>query len=101
MRARLLLGFALVLTLGCGGGPKFVPVSGVVTLNNRPLANALVSFQPIAKEGSIIAGPGSQGKTNEKGEFTLTASTGEPGAVVGKHEVRISLLNQEVGEGDA
>jgi len=66
MRARLLLGFALVLGLGCGSG-KFAPVSGTVTMNGKPLAGALVIFSPIAKEGSIDAGPGSSGKTNDKG----------------------------------
>ena len=99
MRARLLLGFALVLGLGCGSG-KFAPVSGTVTMNGKPLAGALVIFSPIAKEGSIDAGPGSSGKTNDKGEYTLTSDTGRTGALVGKHRVSVSLMNPGTGASD-
>jgi hypothetical protein len=99
MRARLLLGFALVLGLGCGSG-KFAPVSGTVTMNGKPLAGALVIFSPIAKEGSIDAGPGSSGKTNDKGEYTLTSDTGRTGAFVGKHRVSVSLMNPGTGASD-
>ena len=99
MRARVLLGFALVFGLGCGSG-KFAPVSGTVTMNGKPLAGALVMFSPIAKEGSIDAGYGSGGKTNEKGEYTLTSVTGRTGAVVGKHRVSVSLMGQSTGTGD-
>jgi hypothetical protein len=99
MRARLLLGFALMLGLGCGSG-KFAPVSGTVTMNGKPLAGATVIFSPIAKEGSIDAGPGSSGKTNEKGEYTLTSDTGRPGAGVGKHRVSVSLMGPSTGTGD-
>ena len=99
MRARLLLGFALVLGLGCGSG-KFAPVSGTVTMNGKPLAGALVIFSPIAKGGSIDAGPGSSGKTNDKGEYTLTSDTGRTGAVVGKHRVSVSLMGPSTGTGD-
>jgi hypothetical protein len=99
MRARLLLAVAVVAAAGCNSW-KTVPVSGKVTLNGQPLANASVSFQPIAPEGKVEAGPGSQGKTNDKGEFTLTMSTGERGAMVGKHRVMISKLNTQVGDSD-
>ena len=99
MRARLLLGFALVLGLGCGSG-KFAPVSGTVTMNGKPLAGALVIFSPIAKGGSIDAGPGSSGKTNDKGEYTLTSDMGRTGALVGKHRVSVSLMNPGIGESD-
>jgi hypothetical protein len=100
MRARLLVGLTLVAALGCGTGRRIAPVSGTVTLNGQPLANATVNFQPIAPPGSIDAGVGSQAKTNDKGEFTLTTSTGENGAVVGKHRVMIQLLSEQVGDSD-
>ncbi len=99
MRARLLLGFALVLGLGCGPG-QFAPVSGTVTMNGKPLAGALVIFSPIAREGSIDAGPGSSGKTNDKGEYALTSDTGRTGALVGKHRVSVSLMNPGAGDSD-
>lgn len=99
MRARVLLGFALLLGPGCGPG-KFAPVSGTVTMNGKPLAGATVIFSPVAKAGSIDAGPGSSGKTNEKGEYTLTSDTGRRGALVGKHRVSVSLMARGTGETD-
>jgi hypothetical protein len=97
----LVLGLALVLALGCGGGKKFAPVSGKVTLNGRPLPGATVSFQPIAPAGSVNApAPGSAAKTDANGEYTLKVSTGQNGAWVGKHRVEITLLSPQIGEGD-
>jgi hypothetical protein len=101
MRSRFLLGCALLLlTAGCQSKSKFAPVSGKVTLDGKPLVNAMVSFQPIAKEDEAIAGIGSSGKTNENGEFILTAATGEKGAIIGKHRVVISRVEESPGTGD-
>jgi hypothetical protein len=99
MRMRLLLGLAVVLALGCAS-KRFAPVSGKVTLDGNPLPNATVSFQPIGLQVSGEAAPGSLGKTNEKGEYTLEAVDGKNGAWVGNHRVQISALNAEVGEAD-
>jgi hypothetical protein len=100
MQNRVLLGLVIVFALGCGGGRSFSPVSGKVTLNGVPLDGATVNFQPIAPEGAIDAGPGSSGKTNANGEFTLTTITGLSGATVGTHRVMISLLQTAPGTGD-
>jgi hypothetical protein len=101
MKPHRLLGVVLVPILGCGTEvPKIVPVSGVVTLDSKPLANATVTFSPTAKPGEVNAGDGSSGKTNDKGEYTLTTSRGQPGAQVGKHRVGVSLLVQQAGESD-
>jgi hypothetical protein len=99
MRARLLLGFVFVLALGCSSS-KLAPVSGTVTLNGQPLANAGVSFQPIAKSG-MDAGVGASGKTDDKGEYTLTASTGQKGATLGENRVLISASTQDLENTDA
>src|SRR5262245_18021003 len=66
---------------GCGGGPKLVPVSGRVMLNNQPLAGAYVTFAPVAVKGVEAAGPGSVGKTDADGRFTLRVDPNQPGAV--------------------
>ena len=100
MRAHLLLGFAILVIPGCTSSAGFAPVSGKVTLNGDPLAHATVSFIPVGKPGSIEAGEGSTGKTNEQGQFKLTSSTGKWGALIGKHRVSISALDQKVGEHD-
>lgn len=100
MPARLLFGCVVVIGMGCGGSKAFVPVSGTVTLNRKALPHATVLFQPFGEPGSIVAGEGSTGRTNEKGEFTLTSSTGKRGALVGKHAVSITALDPQVGDRD-
>src|SRR5262249_54834840 len=98
MRARLVVALAGALALGCGS--KFAPVSGKVTLNGKPLDHATVMFSPVGKSDSIEAGEGSAGKTNEKGEFRLKASTGKKGAWVGEPHVSISAREAQAGDRD-
>jgi hypothetical protein len=101
MRARLIVGFVVLLALGCGGGKKLAPVSGVVKLNGKPLPGATVSFTPLVDTGSIEAPLSSVGKTNANGEYTLEATTGQSGALVAKHKVSITLVNEQRGDSDA
>jgi hypothetical protein len=90
MRLCLLAAAALLgLFPGCGGGPRFVPVSGVVTLNGKPYDKAAVSFQPIGTSDNPYPGRGSSAYTDENGKFVLT-SDNHRGAVVGKHLIRIT-----------
>jgi hypothetical protein len=64
------------------------------------LANAFVSFQPIAPDGTAVApAPGSSGKTDANGVYTLKMTTGQSGAWVGSHKVRIELRQTQPGEG--
>ena len=48
-------------------GPKRVPVSGVVTLNGKPLEGASVTFHPT---GSTL-GRGGSGESDAEGKFTV------------------------------
>ena len=96
MRTRLLLGCLLAVGLGCGSS-KFVPVSGKVTLNGKPLAGANVSFEPLAADDSPSSQTGSVAKTEADGSFVLKGLGGERGAVVGKHRVRIVLAGDPAG----
>ncbi len=96
MRVRLWL-LALPLAFGCGGGSKTAPVSGRVTLDNKPLRKAKVNFQPIAREGDNNPGGGSYAETDADGRFTLKTVFGEQdGAVAGTHRVEISAFDREV-----
>src|SRR5262245_37542958 len=91
MRRRFAGALVLLLVLGCGG-PKLAPVSGRVTLNGKPLANAHVSFQPIAAPGEMNPGSGSYAITDADGRYTLRVVEGDrPGAHIGKHRVEIVL----------
>lgn len=84
--ASLILG-VLFLT-GCGGS-VFVPVSGLVRLDEKPLAHATVVFEPASGEKN--PGPGSVGTTDASGRFELRVmTTNAPGAVVGNHRVSIT-----------
>jgi hypothetical protein len=82
------LGLFGLLLVGCGGA-KIVPVSGVVTLDGKPYKNGIVSFQPIGSMSNPNVGRGSSGVTDENGKFTLIYDGDRPGALVGKHRVRI------------
>jgi hypothetical protein len=82
-----------LFTAGCGSRDPYTyaPVSGRVTLNNKPLADATVSFQPVAA-GTATPGTGSAAITDKDGRFTLeVVGTKVKGAVVGMHKVRIDL----------
>ena len=102
--ALLLMGFLA----GCGGNPKYVPVSGIVTLDGQPYKDAIVSFQPIARAGNPNPGRGSSGLTDASGKFTLICDDGNQGAVAGKHLIRIrtkvadptTLVDPSVGSDD-
>jgi hypothetical protein len=79
----------LLLTVGCGRGYQFAPVSGRVLLDHHPLAHAQVRFYPSASKDR----PYSVGETDAQGNYTLDAADGQghEGAVVGEHRVAISI----------
>lgn len=91
LRAGLL--FSLILcAAGCGGGPKVVPVSGVVYVDGKPKAGLHVVFQPIGSQANPNPGRGSHGITDGNGKYTLTYDGTAPGAVVAKHKVAIATV---------
>jgi len=99
--ASLLCALALLITVGCGR-PEYAlaPVSGRVTLDSSPVADAQITFQPIADAAAnkITVGPGSYGRTDGDGRFTLkTFDNDRPGAVVGDHVVTITKEQINVG----
>lgn len=86
---------AAICIWGCGPNRSYeiVPVSGTVKLDGRPLAQARVIFQPMKQPGTKgEVGPGSYGKTDDQGRFTLETVDRLDGAVVGPHMVRITTL---------
>jgi hypothetical protein len=98
MRSALRLAAALALAAaGCGSPGKAVaPVSGRVTLDGKPLANATVTFQPIAEGKDVNPGPGSYGKTDADGRYALRVVGEElEGAYVGRHRVEVQAFARE------
>lgn len=98
MQMRFAVVGCILFVAGCGTG--VAPVSGKVMLDGKPLANAVVIFSPDREAGA--SGPGSQGKTDANGNFSLRLMTkDQAGAVVGKHKVTISLMEGEDSESSA
>lgn len=86
-RARLVASAALVAVLGaltgCGsGGPKIVPVSGVVLIDGQPLAYGHIQVLPTGWRPA-------SGRIGADGRFTLTTTTNGDGCAVGTHTVVI------------
>ncbi len=82
--------FSLPAVTGCKDkGRALAPVSGVITLDGKPLAGGSIVSQPLAPPGSVIAGKGSVAFCDADGRFQLKTIDGRPGAVVGEHRVRI------------
>lgn len=72
----------LVGALGCGGG--LVPVTGVVTLDGRPVGGAMVLFVPEDHRGQPA-----QGVTAVDGTFTLSTRM-KQGAAAGDYKVLVT-----------
>lgn len=82
----IFLSLAILKLAGCGSNlPPVVPVSGVVTLDGQPLADAAIAFMP------VDGGRFGYGSTNEKGEFQIGTFTDSDGALVGVHRISITL----------
>jgi len=75
---------ALFAIAGCGDGrPGTVPVSGTVTYQGKPVAEAQVVFMA---EGARPA----SAVTDAEGRFTLSTFAPDDGAVAGEHRVTVS-----------
>lgn len=81
---------------GCGASEySLAPVSGTVTLDGEPLANATVVFQPKTGNATGKNAPGSVGLTSATGSYQLKTIDNEPGAAPGHHRVRIYSYSPE------
>jgi len=82
---RLLAALLLVTSLGCGGGPGLVGVSGVVTRGGQPVENVQVTFMP-------ETGRPAWGATDAEGRYTLEFAQGDLGIVPGKYKVVVKYI---------
>jgi hypothetical protein len=93
MHFRILANISLVAVLsvgfssGCGGAPNdkphTVPVTGIVTLDGKPLEGATVRFNPTDPKKN-----GGTGVTDAQGKYTLVHATND-GASPGSYKVVI------------
>jgi hypothetical protein len=68
----------------------FVPVSGQVMLDGKPLPDLYVQFAPIPRPGQnpLDTNPGSHAFTDRDGHFTLQQiENDQPGVIVGDHKI--------------
>jgi hypothetical protein len=83
----VVLGVSLTGCSGADGDAARVdvyPVTGKVTMSGAPVAEAIVTFSP--KEEQPVA----LGRTNSKGEFSLTTYDAEDGAAAGAYSVLVT-----------
>ena len=84
-----------LILLGCGGGPDLPPVagvSGVVTIDGKPLPRGTIQFVPDESKGT--AGATAVGTIGPEGRYTLQTA-GVDGAIVGFHKVGVYALEKE------
>lgn len=87
MRRLLLLSILLLAAAGCGPSFKTVPVSGRVTLDDKPVANAGVLYVPVNQ------GPTARAMTDQDGRYKLM--TGNlTGTAPGPY--RVAVMRDEV-----
>lgn len=98
----LLTGYCLLL-LGCHTRDyEVAPVSGRITLDQKPVEGIHVSFQPeAAGKEALNPGPGSFGVTDAEGRYRLElVEPRRSGAVIGTHRVRFALLSENAAIDD-
>lgn len=87
--------FCLVIS-GCGGGAEVPkdrvpthPVSGVVTLDGKPLEGATVTFHAPPSNGMGKAIPSAIGTTDSAGRYKLSTWTKDDGATPSTYTISI------------
>jgi len=89
---RLALVAAATVVSGCG--PRLVPVSGIVTLDGKPLAGAYVMFVSESEAGPLT------GRTDPEGRYSLVTAQNQRGAFEGDYKVCIALYEAGGGKSD-
>ena len=80
---------SLLAAAGCGGGPTLYPITGKVSLNGEPLADAAVIFMPA--DGSANS---AQGVSGPDGSYSLRAAAGKYTVSVNKVASASSVPDQ-------
>ncbi len=99
----VVLVFVFCLAYGCESkkqGPELTSVTGVVFLNEEPLANADIIFIPVES----TPGVGGQSRTKDGGKFNINYRRGGEGLPEGNYRVAVSYRlmpdGSPVPEGD-
>jgi hypothetical protein len=92
----VLVALGILVPAGCGGGSNLGQVQGTVTLDDRPLANAQVEFEPTGGDGARSA---YGGVTDATGHYELFGSGDTKGAEPGEYTVHITIEGTDDDEG--
>jgi hypothetical protein len=86
-----------VFQVGCNpeGLPGLGRVTGTITMDGKPVPDAMVAFDPVGG-GAAPA----MGRTDASGNYELYYSRGNKGAKTGEHTVQINSY-RETGDDDA
>ncbi len=96
MNAKRFLGWVALCALvvaspgGCSSGVKLAQVTGKVTVDGAPVPNLQVLFEPQDKSS-----PSSIGFTQADGTYKLRCASGEDGAALGQHTVRVTTIEMD------
>ena len=83
-----LLVAALATFVGCDKGPAVAPVTGTVTQDGEPLANAEIHFQP-------DYGAPSYAHTDSQGQYEIKYQLDKKGALLGHHYVSVRTAGEK------
>jgi hypothetical protein len=85
------LAVSIAVLTGCSSDadkrPKRVPVTGTITYNGKPLANAAIAFVPFGAGANAATGT-----TNASGNFILTTFKTDDGAIPGTYGISIAAV---------
>jgi hypothetical protein len=85
-----MLTVGLITLTGCGSaGPELVPVSGSLTQNGKPVAEAKIVLHPLEPQPTQLPTP--MAITDESGNFSMTSLASNDGALPGKYKVTVEL----------
>ncbi len=82
----------LTVVVGCGRGPELATVSGLVTVDGKPVPNAMITFFP------EFSGTTSYGVTDPNGKYVLMFTDQDRGALIGSFRVSITTKKRSKDE---
>lgn len=93
--AKILTVLGMGLLIGCGpSNPPTYKVSGVVTLDGKPVPGATIAFVPDAGTGAQPAA----GTSDNEGKYSLTTFVSGDGAMKGMYSVTVMKVQTEAGQ---
>ena len=91
IRFRLIAFAIAIAVLPACSGQKMAPVKGRVMFDGKPVKEAAVTFSPSGTDTQLETGKPGTGFTDENGNFELSTFKNYDGAIVGTHNVHVSI----------